>query len=333
MEHAPLPQALDVSPIEKTELFSSLLEKELKFIRDHSGFLQLRRGGRLFSQGGRADHFYLLITGTIRIFKPRDDEGDDEIARFTSGDTIGDFDFARRAAYDASAEALEDSVLIMFPGYGLDMDQCTLEAPQTAARIFLGAILMTTARIKSTQRIILENMSWVQELYRRAYEDPGTGLWKQSFLTDEINRILEDPTALIMLKPDRFKILVDSRGHGAGDEAMIRIAMILKNSVRRIGRGWPLRFKSNEVGVLINKCDAPLAETVVRQLADSIAALAPVPAQGAVPAFNFSCTVSYALWPKDNSAWESLFQNTYTLLLDTWRGGGNTVVHYQGPQS
>jgi diguanylate cyclase (GGDEF)-like protein len=171
-------------------------------------------------------------------------------------------------------------------------------------------------------------MSWVQELHRRAYEDPGTGLWKQSFLTDELNNILEPPSALFMLKPDQFKVLVDSRGHGAGDEAMIRIAQILKNMARKTGRGWPLRFKSNEVGLLINKCTPALAEQIARELAQSIKTLTPVPAQGDIPAFSFSASLSYGLFPGDDPDWESFFQGNYGLLMDTWKDGGNCIVHY-----
>jgi diguanylate cyclase (GGDEF)-like protein len=322
------PLGVDPSPIQKAELFSTLLKKEIDFVVSRSGILQLRRGGRLFYPGERADHFYMLIEGIIRIYKPRSDGGEEEMARFTPGDTLGDFDFARGAEYDAYAEAVEDSVLIMFPGYGLSMESFALEEPHTISRILLSSIVMMTGRIKSTQKIIVENMSWVQELHRRAYEDPGTGLWKQAFLTDEINRILEDPTALIMLKPDRFKLLVDSRGHGAGDEAMIRIAMVLKNISRRIGRSWPLRFKSNEVGILINKCSPAQAEKIVHELSKSIAALEPVPAKEDIPPFPFTGTISYALWPRDNVAWESLFKGTYDLLLDAWRTGGNRIVHY-----
>jgi diguanylate cyclase (GGDEF)-like protein len=322
------PAGLDPSPIQKAELFSTLLKKEIDFVVSRSGILQLRRGGRLFSPGERAAHFYMLIEGVIRVYKSRSDGGEEEMARFNSGDTIGDFDFARGADYDACADALEDSVLIMFPGYGLSMDTFALEEPHTISRILLSSIVMMTSRIKSTHKIIVENMSWVQELHRRAYEDPGTGLWKQAFLTDEINRILDDPMALIMLKPDRFKILVDSRGHGAGDEAMIRIAMVLKNISRRIGRSWPLRFKSNEVGILINKYNAAQTEKIANELFYAIAELEPVPAKDGIPAFPFTATVAYALWPEDNAAWESLFAETYDLLLNTWRAGGNRVTHY-----
>jgi diguanylate cyclase (GGDEF)-like protein len=269
------------------------------------------------------------MQGSIRIVRPRENGGEDEMARFTQGDTIGDFDFARGGEYDAYAEAITDCILVMFPGFGLTMEMFALEEPHTISRILLNAIIMMTSRIKATHKIIVENLSWVQELHRRAYEDPGTGLWKQSFLTEEINRILENPTALIMLKPDRFKILVDSRGHNVGDEAMIRIALVLKNAIRRIGRGWPLRFKSNEVGILINKCDLSLAETSARELFEDITALEPVPAQGDMPAFSFSATISYAVWPDDNTIWEDLLNENYALLLDTWRAGGNQIVHYR----
>jgi GGDEF domain-containing protein len=134
-----------------------------------------------------------------------------------------------------------------------------------------------------------------------------------------------------MLKPDRFKILVDSRGHAAGDEAMVKIAMILKNITRRIGRGWPLRFKSNETGILINKCSVSLAETVVKELSRAIVSLAAVPKQGDIPAFSFSGTIAYALWPEDGHSWEKLFEGCYSLLLDTWKQGGGKITRYRIP--
>jgi diguanylate cyclase (GGDEF)-like protein len=328
MGKSALKNVLDLSPILKADLFSTLLNGEDNFVLSHSGLLQLRRGGRLFAPGQQAAHFYLLLDGAVRVYKGRPDGGEDEVARFAPGDTIGDFDFARGADYDAYAQAVEDSVLIMFPGYGLDMEQFSLDSPHTISKLLLNSIVMTTGRIKATHKIFVENMSWVQELQRKAYEDPGTGLWKQTFLNDEINRILEDPTALIMLKPDRFKILVDSRGHGAGDEAMVHIAMVLKNITRKLGRGWPLRFKSNETGILINKCNASLAESLAKELLESVAKLPPVPARDDIPAFSFSGTVTWAVWPQDDMAWDSLYQGSYSLLLDLWKQGGNRMIHY-----
>jgi diguanylate cyclase (GGDEF)-like protein len=320
---------LDPSPIQRAEFFSTLLERDIELVISRSSILQLRRGGELFHPGQKAGHFYMLIEGEIRVFKPRSDGGETETARFTPGtDLIGDFDFAREAEYDEYAEAVEDSALIMFPGYGITMGSLALENPTTYAKILISSIKIMTARIRSTQQNILEQSSSFQEDHRRAYEDPGTGLWKQTFLTDEINRILENPMALIMLKPDRFKTLVDTRGHGAGDEAMVRIAAVLRGITRKIGRGWPLRFKSNETGLLINQCSAPQAERIARELHRAIAALPAMPAQGDLPAFTFSGTVVYAVWPDDNPVWDRLYEGVYGLLLHTWRTGGDVVTAY-----
>jgi CRP-like cAMP-binding protein len=333
LEQQALRQILDSAPIKNAELFGSLLDREINYVTERSSVIHLRKKARLFSIGQKAEHFYMLIEGRIRVFRARDDGGSDEMAQYTPGDTIGDFDFARKAEYDAAAEASEESVLIMFPAMGLMMDDFIAEEPHIVSRILLNSIVMMTSRIKSTQKILLENLSWVNELHRRAYEDPGTGLWKQTFLADEIDRILEVPTALVMLKPDRFKILVDSRGHTAGDEAMVRIAMILKKITRSIGRGWPLRFKSNETGLLINKCGVSLIETAVKELSLAIKSLAPVPKQGDIPAFSFSGTIVYALWPEDGPNWEKLFEGCYSLLLDTWKQGGDKITRYHIPAS
>jgi diguanylate cyclase (GGDEF)-like protein len=319
----------DLSPIGKTALFASFTEEERRFVIAHSGIVQVRDGGRLFSAGERAEHFYLLLEGSIRIYRSLPEGGSHEAACFVPGDTIGDFDFACQGTYDAMAKAAADSLLIMFPGFGLTLDSISLEEPEAVTRVLLASILMTTSRIKKANKTLVENMSLVQEQYRRAYEDPGTGLWKQSFLTGEIHNILESPSALIMLKPDRFKILVDSRGHAVGDEAMIRIANVLKNYVRRFGRGWALRFKSNEVGVFINNCGSSQAEKIAGDLFQGIAELEPFPPQGDLPAFVFSASLSYSVWPEDYSAWEALFQGCYRSLLETWKTGGGRVVHYR----
>jgi hypothetical protein len=109
---------------------------------------------------------------------------------------------------------------------------------------------------------------------------------------------------------------------------MVHIAMILRNITRRLGRGWPLRFKSNETGILVNKCNAALAESLAKDLQESVAKLPPVPAQGNIPAFSFTGVVTWGVWPRDDLTWDSLFQGSYNLLLETWKQGGNQIVHY-----
>jgi GGDEF domain-containing protein len=107
---------------------------------------------------------------------------------------------------------------------------------------------------------------------------------------------------------------------------------VLKNCARRNAPGWALRFKSNEIGVLLNKCDPEKVEEIARGLLEGIAALEPVPPEGEIPAFPFSATCVFAQWPEDDPDWDSFFQGAYDLLLETWRGGGNRFVRYRKPE-
>jgi GGDEF domain-containing protein len=322
-----------LSSILTSDLFTNLLPGEKKAVIDRTGTVLLRKGGILFSPGKKADHLFMLMDGSIRVFKAHEESGDEGIACFAPGDIIGDFDFARGGEYDATAEALEDSFLIIFPGFGLSLDNFVLETPQIVSRILLNSAAMVTNRIKSTRKLIIKNISWVQEMHRKIHEDPGTGLWKQSFLDDEINRLLESPMTLIMLKPDRLKVLVDSNGHEAGDAAMVKIAAVLKNTARRIGRGWALRFRSNETGILINKCDAALAQSLVKVLSDDLRAIPPVPLVSVAESeYSFSASIAWSVWPMDEKLWNSLFDGTYQLLMDTWKSSGNKIVRYRGGQ-
>jgi len=321
----------DFDLLKKTDLFSRLNQNDVKYVASHTGIINLSKGNLLFSAGEKAVRFYILINGVIRVFK-KNEVNEEEMARFTSGDTIGDFDFARGAEYDAYAEADTDSQLIVFPEADLTLDSLAEEKPDAVCNILLNAIVMMTARIKKTNRLLLDNMSWVQDLHRRAYEDAGTGLWKQTLIADEIIGSLKEQASLIMLKPDRFKILVDSRGHSAGDEAMVKIALILKNICRQIENSWALRFKSNEVGLIINNCSADQAEEIAKQLAEEISGMDPVPSivqgENKIEEFVFSATISWCIWPFDGTEWNSLFQGNYANLLETWKTESNTITHF-----
>ena len=93
-----------------------------------------------------------------------------------------------------------------------------------------------------------------------------------------------------------------------------------------------MRFKSNETGLLINKCPRLQAEELANELSQAVAGMKPVPAQGKMPAFSFSGTIAWSVWPEDGFVWEDLFQGTYSLLLDTWKsGGGGTITHFAMP--
>lgn len=306
----------------KAEPLSGLSAEDLDYVARHSDLMRLPASGLLFGPGEKAKRFFVVRSGEVGVYRP--DEGaaaaepDRELARYVAGDAIGDFDFAVGAVLDAEARANTAAEVLAFPRRGMGMQDLAREKPDTAARILLRSLSMISSRLRSTQRLISENSPWVRELRRQIYTDASTGLWSRAFLDEEVPRSLEAPTAIVLVKPDRFKELNDAHGHGAGDQAMSLVSGALVAETERLGRGWAIRMRSNETAVVVPRCGPDEAGTVARCLADAIAELK-VPVS---PDFSFTSSMAIAVWPEDGADWKRLVEDAYGLLTRAWRSGG-----------
>ncbi len=321
---------MDYDILKKSELFSTLLDPELAYIYSRCSNLELSPDQLLFQAGTKAEHMYILRSGSIRVFRIIDQGRTDDMAIFKAGDTIGDFDFARRVIYDANAIAIEKTNLLVFPELNTNLDTIALERPDIISRVVLQSLVMLSGRIRTTQQFISKNVPWVQELRRRAYEDPATGLWNRAFLEEEIKPTLTAPTAILLIKPDRFKILVDTFGHAAGDEAMVHIATILKSLIRKIGNGWGIRLKSNEIALVLPGIGIEGAKRISISILNAIKAITPVKNGSSSQCFSFSASIVYAIWPEMNEIWGDFFATLYSALMDVWKTGGNRCELVKG---
>ena len=314
----------DISPLlRRAELFSSLLDDDLAYVEERCEAVSLDAGAVLFCPGEKARRFFIVHSGEIGIYRSEDGETEREIARYVAGDVLGDFDFAVGAAFDARARAETPSTLIAFPSRGRGLEDLAREKPDTTARILLRSLSMISSRLRSTHRLISENAPWVRELRRQIYTDPGTGLWSRAFLDEELPRLIEAPTAVVLLKPDRFKELNDAHGHAAGDEAMELVAGLLVAQTERLGRGWALRLRSNETALIIPKSSYEEATAVARRLAVGIGGIEPPAAAGL--GFSFTASLAIALWPDDCAEWKRLVDDAYGVLTKAWRDGGSRI--------
>jgi diguanylate cyclase (GGDEF)-like protein len=309
--------------LKKAELFSGLIDDDLAFVADRVEPISLERGAALFAQGEKARRFFIVRSGQIGIFRTEEDSSERELARYVAGDVLGDFDFAVGSAFDASARADTDAELLAFPSGGLSMQDLARERPDASARIYLRSLSMISSRLRSTQRLISENAPWVRELRRQIYTDSSTGLWSRAFLDEELPRNLTQPTAVVMLKPDKFKELNDAHGHAAGDEAMSLLAGILVGETERLGRGWAIRLRSNETAIVVPRCSPEEATAAARALAAKVAKMEVSAARGT--GFSFTASLSLALWPEDEPDWKRLVESAYGLLTRAWKDGGDRL--------
>jgi diguanylate cyclase (GGDEF)-like protein len=312
-----------IALLRKAELFSNLLDDDLSYVAERVERLVIEPGSALFAQGEKARRFFIVRSGEIGIYRAEEGSPERELARYVAGDVIGDFDFALGSAFDATARAGSRAEVIAFPRGNLCMQDLAREKPDASARILLRSLSMISSRLRSTQRLISDNSPWVRELRHQIYTDSGTGLWSRAFLDEELHRNLEEPTAIVMVKPDRFKELNDAHGHSAGDEAMALLSGILVGETERLGRGWALRLRSNETAVVVPRCRADEATAAARRLAASVAAMSVPAARGT--SFAFTASMSLAVWPEDGADWKRLVEDSYGLLTRAWKDGGSRL--------
>jgi diguanylate cyclase (GGDEF)-like protein len=313
--------------LRKAELFSNLLDDDLSYVAERVERLTIEPGAVLFAQGEKARRFFIVRSGEISIYRADEGSPERELARYVAGDVIGDFDFAVGSAFDATARAGTRAELIAFPRGDMSMQDLAQEKPDASARILLRSLSMISSRLRSTQRLISDNSPWIRELRHQIYTDSGTGLWSRAFLDEEVQRNLQEPTAIVMVKPDRFKELNDAHGHQAGDEAMAMLSGILVGETERLGRGWALRLRSNETAIVVPRCGADEATAAARRLAASVTAMDVPAARGT--GFVFTASMSLAVWPEDGADWKRLVEDSYGLLTRAWRDGGSRLYRLQ----
>lgn len=313
-----------VALLRQSDFFSRLLDDDLFWLASKSELASYPAGSALFRTGDKALRFFILRSGVVAASRVDASGHVEEMARFEAGDVVGDFDFSRGAMYDAEADCVDDCEILVFPRRGETMDDLARERPDISARILLRSVAMISSRVRSTQALISDNAPWVRELRRQMYTDASTGLWSRSFLDDELQRSLEAPAAIVLFKPDRFKELCDTWGHGAGDVAMERIAAILKDEARSMRKAWAIRLRSNETAIVASACGPDQAVALGERVQAAYARID----LGAVigdPAFRLSASVAVASWPQDGKDFKGLVEQAYGLLLRAWKDGGARI--------
>ncbi|MDE2482619.1 MAG: GGDEF domain-containing protein [bacterium] len=160
----------------------------------------------------------------------------------------------------------------------------------------------------------LERQRLASELERLAMHDPLTGLLNRRALMDRVRAALAlrrrsgESLAFAMIDVDDFKRINDSRGHAGGDEALKRLAEVLRANVREID--VPARFAGDEFALLMPRTEPATIEAVMSRIYAQLAA------------HDLRCSIGIAFARGDDSL-ETLFAHADAAVYAAKAAGKN----------
>ncbi len=256
--------------LKNVEMFSALDAGELEVIADYSEVVEVEPEQYLFEAGERGDSLYVVKSGSILISQTQGEREQVDIAEYIEGECFGEIDVLHAAPRTATARAEKYSELLRFPRTGVTLEEVLEREPNVSARLLQKLINAIANRIRETNKLISENSPWVNQLRRQVFGDKLTGLLNRNYLDEHLPTLLNEensPLAVVMVKPDNFKIINDTYGHDAGDATLRLLAATVRTWA---GENPSIRFRGNEMAVILSNTGhdraVELAEELRRKL-------------------------------------------------------------------
>jgi diguanylate cyclase (GGDEF)-like protein len=163
------------------------------------------------------------------------------------------------------------------------------------------------------------------ELAERARTDDLTGMPNfrafRERIDEEIRRADRYPElfGVLVLDLDRFKKYNDSFGHLAGNEALQRVAAVLRDTVR--GVDFAARYGGEEFAVIVPEIEPDALLAIAERVRAGVESLPALPGTSRI-----TISIGAALFPADGKTPEELFQTADVRLYEAKEQGRNRVV-------
>ena len=144
-----------------------------------------------------------------------------------------------------------------------------------------------------------------QELEKRSATDQLTGLYNRSATVDKINEIIakgKENCALMMIDIDKFKSIIDSFGHIAGDEVLKAMGSILHDSTK--GMDVAGRLGGDEFVIFLREVSD---EKMIKHLANNLISKAENTIFDNNPDIVVSLSIGIAKYPEHGNNFEELY--------------------------
>ena len=199
--------------------------------------------------------------------------------------------------------------------------------------LYLAPVLDETGALThfvSIQSDVSERQHILEQLAYRATYDELTGLPNRQLLTDRLQQAVHNAerhrrgVGVLFVDLDEFKLINDTLGHSAGDEALRTVAQRFAGAVR--GSDTVGRFGGDEfVAILTEQIDEDGVGRVIGRISAALAQ--PVEVAG-VPHY-ITASIGYCRFPESGRDAETLLKNADLAMYQAKQQGRNRAVAYR----
>lgn len=214
---------------------------------------------------------------------------------------------------------------------GLDCESSAIRALQLGAQEYVVKGQYEGERLLKVVRHALERNRQVHELeersarqFEQASHDPVTGLINRKLFEERARQHLAAAAdrrfAICFLDLDRFKAVNDRHGHAVGDALLLRIAQILRESVR--DSDTLARIGGDEFAILLASIgELPRAREVAERIVERIRGIESIEGRP----ISVGCSVGIALYPEHGETLEELLHHSDAAMYRAKGGGGGVL--------
>jgi diguanylate cyclase (GGDEF)-like protein len=298
----------------KVPLFSHLAPEHLTRIADGTREEEYSEGDEIVSLGDAGQTMYVLLEGRVEVLYPGRSQSL-TFARLDAGDFFGEMALLNNEPRSASVRAMTPVRVLAIEK---DDFRSLVEESTQAAFALLEAL---SYRVRSVG-------IQAGDLHEQSLRDPLTGLLnRRAFherIQEEVGRAQRygEQFSLLILDVDQFKLLNDTFGHDAGDEALRWVGRVLMEHTRAADA--PFRVGGEEFAILAPSASPETAAAIAERLRATFAESHPPLDRAAT----LTMSVGYATCPDHARRAESLFHMADQAVLRAKTGGRNRV---EGP--
>ena len=163
------------------------------------------------------------------------------------------------------------------------------------------------------------------ELKARARTDELTGLPNFRAFRERIDAEVEragryeEQFGFLILDLDKFKVYNDTHGHHAGNNALRRVAQVIREFVRTVD--FPARYGGEEFAVVVPQTDGPSLLGIAERIRSGVEQLQAPPDGSKV-----TVSIGAAMYPRDGTTADALFVAADERLYAAKSAGRNRVV-------